>query len=49
MVASAQVGSPFEGRDLFGHSLVVDPWGKVLLDMQQQIGIGFAEIDLDAV
>jgi predicted amidohydrolase len=25
---------------------VVDPWGEVLLDMGEQHGVGFAEIDL---
>ena len=33
VVAAAQVGSHEDGRVTYGHSLVVDPWGKVLLDM----------------
>jgi predicted amidohydrolase len=26
--------------------LVVDPWGEVLLDMGEEVGVGFADIDL---
>ena len=46
VVAAAQVGRHEDGRHTFGHSLVVDPWGEVLLDMEEDVGIGFAEIDL---
>lgn len=45
VVAAAQVGHHDDGRDTFGHSLVVDPWGKVLLDMGSETGVGFADID----
>ena len=33
VVAAAQAGRHEDGRQTFGHSLVVDPWGEVLLDM----------------
>jgi predicted amidohydrolase len=46
VVAAAQVGRHADGRQTFGHSLVVDPWGEVLLDMGDAPGVGFAEIDL---
>lgn len=46
VVAAAQVGRHEDGRQTFGHSLVVDPWGEVLLDMGEERGIGFADIDL---
>jgi predicted amidohydrolase len=45
VVAAAQCGSHEDGRETYGHSLVVDPWGKVLLDMGEEPGLGFAEID----
>ena len=46
VVAAAQVGQHEDGRRTFGHSLVVDPWGEVLLDMGGETpGLGFAEID----
>ncbi|MEO6199398.1 MAG: carbon-nitrogen hydrolase family protein [Sphingomicrobium sp.] len=49
VVAAAQVGTHEDGRATFGHSLVVDPWGEVLLDMGTAPGIGFADIDLDQI
>lgn len=30
MVASAQVGHHASGRETYGHSMIVDPWGQVL-------------------
>jgi predicted amidohydrolase len=49
VVAAAQVGHHEDGRNTFGHSLVVDPWGEVLLDMGEQPGVGFADIDLKRI
>jgi predicted amidohydrolase len=46
VIAAAQSGNHEDGRATFGHSLVVDPWGEVLLDMESRIGVGIAEIDL---
>ena len=47
VVAAAQVGEHADGRRTYGHSLVVDPWGEVLLDMGgEEPGLGFADIDL---
>ena len=46
VVAAAQVGRHEDGRDTYGHSLVVDPWGDVLLDMGGAApGLAFAEFD----
>ena len=45
VVAAAQSGKHEDGRETYGHSLVIDPWGQVLLDMGQEPGLGFAEID----
>jgi len=49
VVAAAQVGHHEDGRTTFGHSLVVDPWGEVLLDMGEERGVGFADIDLKRI
>jgi predicted amidohydrolase len=47
VIAAAQVGHHEDGRETYGHSLVVDPWGEVLLDMGGEApGLGFCEIDL---
>jgi deaminated glutathione amidase len=49
VVAAAQVGRHEDGRQTFGHSLVVDPWGEVLLDMGEKKGVGFADVDLSRI
>lgn len=45
IVATAQVGQHADGRATYGHSLVVDPWGTVVLDMGETVGLGYCEID----
>jgi len=46
VVAAAQAGEHEDGRRTYGHSLVVDPWGEVALDMGGEgPGLAFAEID----
>ena len=50
VIAAAQVGRHEDGRETYGHSMVVDPWGLVLLDMDGKgPGLGFAELDPAAV
>jgi len=49
VVAAAQVGHHQDGRNTFGHSLVVDPWGEILLDMGEGQGVGFADVDLKRI
>ena len=47
--APAQCGIHAEGRETYGHSLIIDPWGEVLADGGEEPGITLAEIDPDAV
>ena len=49
VVAAAQVGHHEDGRTTYGHSLVIDPWGEILLDMGEEKGVGFADIDLKRI
>ncbi|HET9811575.1 MAG TPA: carbon-nitrogen hydrolase family protein [Sphingomicrobium sp.] len=49
VVAAAQSGHHEDGRDTYGHSLLVDPWGEIMIDMNDEVGIGFAELDLAKV
>ena len=49
VIAAAQSGRHQDGRETYGHSLVVDPWGEVLLDMAEGSGVAFADIDLDRI
>jgi predicted amidohydrolase len=43
--AAAQGGKHENGRETFGHSLVVDPWGRVIAEGGTEPGIVMAEID----
>lgn len=45
VVAAAQAGRHEDGRITYGHSLVADPWGELKLDMDDEFGLGFADID----
>ncbi|MEI6301810.1 MAG: carbon-nitrogen hydrolase family protein [Betaproteobacteria bacterium] len=45
VVAAAQGGVHENGRETFGHSMVVDPWGGVLACQARGAGVVIAEID----
>ena len=45
IIAPAQVGAHSNGRRTYGHSLVIDPWGKVLAERIVRPGVLFAELD----
>lgn len=49
VIAAATVGSNPSGHCSYGHCLVVDPWGKVLVDGGEQEGVYLAEIDMQLV
>jgi predicted amidohydrolase len=43
--AAAQGGTHASGRETYGHSLVVDPWGQILAEGGTEPGVIFADID----
>ena len=50
VVAAAQVGSHEDGRETYGHSVVIDPWGDILLDMGgKDTGVAIVDIDLGRI
>jgi deaminated glutathione amidase len=49
MLSAAQGGVHEDGRETFGHSIIVDPWGRVLAEGGAEPGIVMAEINLAAV
>ena len=49
VVAAAQTGEHEDGRSTYGHALVIDPWGDILLDAGEEPGLHFAEIDLERI
>jgi len=49
MISAAQAGWHEDGRETYGHSIIVDPWGKVLAEAGDEPCIIVADIDLAAV
>lgn len=49
MISAAQAGLHEDGRETYGHSMIVDPWGRVLAEGDDKPGLIFAEIKTDAV
>ena len=45
IISAAQCGIHAEGRQTYGHSLIVDPWGKILADGGEETGVIVARID----
>ena len=46
VLAPAQGGHHKNGRDTYGHSIIIDPWGKVLAVLEGGAGVVSAELDL---
>jgi len=49
VLAATQGGLHENGRNTFGHSMIVSPWGVVLAEAGEDPGVIFADIDLAAV
>jgi predicted amidohydrolase len=49
VVAAAQCGRHANGKETYGHSLIVDPWGRILAEAGVEPGFIAADIDLGLV
>lgn len=49
VIAPAQTGVHADGRETYGHSLAIDPWGVVQLDMGDAPGLSMVDLDLSQV
>eukprot|EP00455_Lapot_gusevi_P021154 TRINITY_DN2224_c0_g3_i1.p1 TRINITY_DN2224_c0_g3~~TRINITY_DN2224_c0_g3_i1.p1 ORF type:complete len:306 (+),score=31.16 TRINITY_DN2224_c0_g3_i1:360-1277(+) len=49
LVGSAQGGNHNNKRTTYGHSMIVDPWGTILDEVQQTEGFAMADIDLEQI
>lgn len=48
VLAAAQAGSHADGRQTYGHSMIISPWGEILAQMNStETGFVIAEIDLN--
>ena len=49
VIAPAQGGKHQDGRETYGHSLIIDPWGEILAEAGTEPGIISATLDLARV
>ena len=50
LISAAQGGLHEDGRETYGHSVIVDPWGGIVVEKADDCpGIVVADVDLDAV
>jgi len=47
--APAQTGKHADGRQTYGHSLIVNPWGETLADGGTEVGVSTAAVNIDVV
>jgi len=47
LVASAQVGTHQNGRQTYGHSAIIDCWGRVLAELPAGEGVALADVDFE--
>jgi deaminated glutathione amidase len=45
VIAAAQAGRHNEKRESYGHTLIYDPWGELLDEVAEGVGLAVAEID----
>ena len=45
VVAAAQTGTHADGRETYGHSLVIDPWGEIVADLGDERGVRLVDMD----
>jgi len=49
VIASAQGGVHQNGRATHGHSMIIDPWGRILAELPAGAGVVLAEIDTNLI
>jgi predicted amidohydrolase len=47
VIAPDQIGQHPSSMDAYGHSMIVDPWGKIVAQAETAAGIVCADVDLD--
>ncbi|BAT58984.1 2-oxoglutaramate amidase [Variibacter gotjawalensis] len=49
VLAAAQAGTHENGRETYGHSMVVDPWGRVIAEGGTEPGVVMADLDAEEI
>ena len=47
VIAAAQYGRHNEKRESYGHSMIIDPWGRILDELPDGEGLVISELDLE--
>ena len=47
VIAAAQTGSPYPGRITYGHTRIIDPWGRVIAERPSTPGVVWADLDFE--
>ncbi|MDD5057269.1 MAG: carbon-nitrogen hydrolase family protein [Sideroxydans sp.] len=47
VIAAAQGGYHVSGRETHGHSMIVDPWGRIVDELQRGSGVVIADVDMN--
>lgn len=49
VLAAAQTGQHFGGRETFGHSVVYDPWGEIVAELPERPGVVVADLKIERI
>lgn len=49
VLAAAQTGEHYGGRQTFGHSIVYDPWGEIVAELPERPGVVVADLKIERV
>ncbi|RUO34017.1 carbon-nitrogen hydrolase family protein [Aliidiomarina soli] len=49
MIAPNQGGEHPDGRETWGHSMIIDPWGKICTEISSDIGVGSVRLDTSSL
>jgi predicted amidohydrolase len=49
VMAAGQCGTHPDGRQTYGHSLIIGPWGEIIAEAGEEPGVIMADLDLDQV
>jgi predicted amidohydrolase len=49
VIAAAQVGKHADGRETYGHSMVINPWGEIIAQLGEQPDLLICELDMQKV
>lgn len=47
VLAAAQTGQHYGGRETFGHSVVYDPWGEIVAELPERPGVVVADLKIE--